>query len=41
MNDDLISRQSAIDGFYEMASDLDYLCTGSDYINFLEALPSI
>lgn len=38
---DLISRQSAIDGFYEMASDLDYLCTGSDYINFLEALPSI
>ena len=37
---DLISRQMAIDGFYEMASDMDYLCTVSDYVSFLESLPS-
>ena len=37
---DLISRQAAIDGFYEMASDMDYLCTVSDYVSFLESLPS-
>lgn len=38
--DDLISRQAAIDGFYEMASDMDHLCTVSDYVSFLESLPS-
>ena len=37
---DLIDRQMAIDGFYEMASDMDYLCTVSDYVSFLESLPS-
>ena len=37
---DTISRQAAIDGFYEMASDMDYLCTVSDYVSFLESLPS-
>lgn len=35
---DLISRQEAIDGFYEMASDIDHLCTVGDYILFLESL---
>lgn len=35
---DLISRQAAIDGFYEMASDMDHLCTVSDYVSFLESL---
>ena len=35
---DLISRQAAIDGFYEMASDIDHLCTVGDYISFLESL---
>lgn len=38
---DLIDRQAAIDGFYEMASDMDYLCTVSDYVSFLESLPSV
>ena len=38
--DDLISRQAAIDGFYEMASDMEHLCTVSDYVSFLESLPS-
>lgn len=38
MSDDSISRQAAIDGFYEMASDTDHLCTVSDYISFLESL---
>lgn len=38
--DDLISRKAAIDGFYEMASDTDHLCTVSDYVSFLETLPS-
>jgi hypothetical protein len=38
-SDDLISRQTAIDGFYEMASDMDHLCTVSDYVSFLESLP--
>ena len=37
---DLISRQAAIDGFYEMASDIDHLCTVGDYISFLESLPA-
>lgn len=37
MNDS-ISRQAAIDGFYEMASDTDHLCTVGDYISFLESL---
>ena len=36
--DDLISRRAAIDGFYEMASDIDHLCTVGDYISFLESL---
>lgn len=36
--DDTISRQAAIDGFYEMASDIDRLCTVGDYISFLESL---
>ena len=36
--DELISRQAAIDGFYEMASDIDHLCTVGDYISFLESL---
>ena len=35
--DNLISRQEAIDGFYEMASDIDHLCTVGDYILFLES----
>ena len=35
---DYISRQDAIDGFYEMASDIDHLCTVGDYISFLESL---
>lgn len=39
-SDDLISRQTAIDGFYEMASDMDHLCTVSDYVSFLKSLPS-
>lgn len=38
--DDLISRQAAIDGFYEMASDTEHLCTVGDYISFLESLPA-
>ena len=37
---DRISRQAAVAGFYEMASDMDYLCTVSDYVSFLESLPS-
>ena len=37
--DDTISRQAAIDGFYEMASDMDHLCTVGDYVSFLESLP--
>ena len=36
--DDMISRQQAIDGFYEMVSDTDHLCTVGDYISFLESL---
>lgn len=40
MSDDSISRAAAIDGFYEMASDTDHLCTVSDYVSFLESLPS-
>lgn len=36
--DDLISRKLAIDGFYEMASDIDHLCTVGDYILFLKSL---
>ena len=39
MRDDTISRKEAIDGFYEMASDMDHLCTVSDYVQFLESLP--
>ena len=35
---DLISRQVAINGFYEMASNIDHLCTVNDYISFLESL---
>ena len=35
---DLISREEAINGFYEMASDIDHLCTVGDYISFLESL---
>ena len=35
---DTISRQAAIDGFYEMASDMEHLCTVSDYVSFLESL---
>lgn len=38
MNDDLISRKMAIDGFYEMSSDTDHLCTVGDYVSFLESL---
>ena len=37
---DLISRQGAIDGFYEMACDTDRLCTVSDYVHFLETMTS-
>ena len=37
---DLISRQAAIDGFCEMASDIDSLCTVSDYVHFLETMTS-
>ena len=36
--DDLISRQAAIDGLYEMSSDIDHLCTLDDYVLFLESL---
>lgn len=36
--DDLINRKAAIDGFYEMASDTDHLCTVSDYVRFLETM---
>ena len=39
-NDDTISRQAAIDTFYEMASDIDHLCTVGDYVHVLEGLPS-
>lgn len=35
---DLISRKAAINGFYEMASDTDHLCTLGDYVSFLESL---
>ena len=35
---DLISRQAAIDGLYEMSSDIDHLCTLGDYVSFLESL---
>ena len=38
--DDLISRVAAIVGFYEMASDIDHLCTVGDYVSFLESLPA-
>ena len=37
---DLIDRQAAIDGFYEMASDTDHLCTVGDYVKFLESMTS-
>lgn len=37
---DLISRKAAIDGFYEMSSDTDHLCTVADYVKFLESMPS-
>lgn len=37
---DIIYRRAAIDGFYEMASDIDHLCTVGDYISFLESLPA-
>lgn len=37
---DLISRQAAIDGLYEMSSDIDHLCTLGDYVLFLESLSS-
>lgn len=40
MNDDTISRQAAIDAFYEMASDIDHLCTVGDYVKYLENMPS-
>lgn len=36
----LIDRQAAIDGFYEMASDVDHLCTVSNYVDFLETMTS-
>lgn len=39
-NNDTISRQAAIEGFYEMASDTDHLCTVSDYVHFLETMTS-
>ena len=35
---DMISRQAAIDAFYEMASNTDYLCTVGDYVHVLETL---
>lgn len=35
---DMISRQAAIDGLYEMSSDIDHLCTLGDYVSFLESL---
>lgn len=35
---DIISRQAAIDGLYEMSSDIDHLCTVGDYVSFLESL---
>ena len=39
MKDDrLISLNAAIDGLYEMASDVDHLCTVRDYVDFLESL---
>ena len=34
----LISSQAAIDAFYEMASDIDHLCTVGDYVHVLETL---
>ena len=37
---DCISRQAAIDAFYEMATDLDHFCTSADYSNVLNILPS-
>ena len=40
MENDTISRQAAIDAFYEMASDIDHLCTVGDYVHVLEMLPS-
>ena len=36
----MVYLDDAIDGFYEMASDTDHLCTVGDYISFLESLPS-
>ena len=41
MKDDVISRQAAIDVFYEMASDIDHLCTVGDYVHILETLSTI
>lgn len=38
---DFVNKQVVIDGFYEMASNMDYLCTVSDYIEWLEQLSSI
>ena len=35
---DLISRRAAIEGLYEMSSDIDHLCTLGDYVSFLESL---
>ena len=35
---DMISRRAAIDAFYEMASDIDHLCTVGDYVHVLEML---
>jgi len=37
-SNDSISRQAAIDGFYEMTSDTNHLCTVGDYVSFLESL---
>lgn len=39
-SNDVISRQAVIDGFYEMASDTDHLCTVADYVKFLESMSS-
>lgn len=40
MGSDLISRQAALDGFCEMASDMDHLCTIDDYTSYIESLPA-
>ena len=33
-----VNMNAAIDAFYEMRSDLDHLCTVSDYVQFLKSM---